>query len=199
MDLSNIGYATDGCGTIQTTGPNGPDRVTYNTYDALGRVTMVTSGYGTSAAANDQTLTFYNNGTLNSIKDAENNLTAYVYDGFDRLSKTYFPNQNKGSNDSNGSDREEIGYDPNGNVTSFRNRANETLTLSYDNLNRLITKIVPGARNVYYGYDLLGDMTYARFDSTSGEGISNNYDALGRLTDTTLAMDSIVTDAELSL
>ncbi len=73
MDLSNIGYATDGCGTIQTTGPNGPDRVTYNTCDALGRVTMVTSGYGTSAAANDQTLTFYNNGTLNSIKDAENN------------------------------------------------------------------------------------------------------------------------------
>jgi RHS repeat-associated protein len=200
MDLSNLGSASDSCSTFQTTGSNGPDRVTYNTYNTLGRVSMVTSGYGTSIAANDQTLTFTSNGLLATMKDAESNLTTYEYDGHDRRVKTRFPSTTKGANSSSTTDYELAGYDPNGNVTSFTTRRGETLNLSYDNLDRLIIKDVPTrsglsstyTRDVYYGYDLLGNMAFARFDGGEywREGISNGYDALGRLTDTTLAMDS---------
>jgi RHS repeat-associated protein len=90
-----------------------------------------------------------------------------------------------------------VTYDAAGNVLTFRTRRNETLTLAYDNLNRLTTKLVPNrsglatthTRNVYFGYDLMGNMTSARFDSAGGEGIVNAYNALGQLTSTTNTMD----------
>ena len=37
------------CSPTQTTGPNGPDRVSYNNYDAFSRVWKLTTGYGTTA------------------------------------------------------------------------------------------------------------------------------------------------------
>src|SRR5690606_28328375 len=46
-------------------------------------------------------------------------------------------------------------------------------------------------RDIYFGYDLFGNMTYARFDSTGGEGITNAYNALGQLTGSTLTMDGV--------
>lgn len=45
-------------------------------------------------------------------------------------------------------------------------------------------------RDVYYGYDLLGRMLYARFDGQSGQGITNTYDALSRVTSVTTAIDA---------
>jgi hypothetical protein len=36
-------------------------------------------------------------------------------------------------------------------------------------------------RDVYYGYDLRGLQTFARFDSVSGEGITTGYDGFGRV------------------
>jgi RHS repeat-associated protein len=193
MTLSDLGSATDACGVLKA-----GDRVVYNHYDALGRVWKVTSGYGTVAAADDQTLTFTNNGQIFTVKDAENNLTAFAYDGFDRQYRTYFPNPNKGSIDSNGSDYEEVGYDANSNVTSFRTRRGETIALTYDNLNRLIVKDVPTraglatthTRDVYYGYDLFGNMTHARFDGHDNwrEGVTNTYNVVG-LTNSALLMD----------
>jgi len=203
MDMSNLGSASAACSSI-ITGANGPDRVTYNSYDALGRVTKVTSGYGSSAPVVDQTLTFTNNGQVKTVKDAENNLTTYEYDGHDRLVKTRFPVATKGGNASSTTDYEQVGYDANGNVLTFRTRRGETLTLTYDNLNRLTRKVVPErsglaathTQDVYYGYDLLGNMTYARFGSTSGQGVTNAFDALGRLTSSTVNLDG--TSRELS-
>ena len=43
-------------------------------------------------------------------------------------------------------------------------------------------------RDVFYDYDLRGLQTRARFDSLSGEGVTSQYDGLGRLTASTLAM-----------
>ena len=48
----------------------------------------------------------------------------------------------------------------------------------------------PGAdpaqtRDVHYGYDLRDLQTYARFDSLTGEGVTNAYDGFGRLISST--------------
>ena len=197
MDPSNWSSLPSNCTPTQTTGPNGPDRVSYSHYDALSRVWKVTTGYGTTAVADEQIATFTNNGKLATIKDAESNLTTYEYDGQDRQVKTRFPVTTKGADQSSTTDYEQVTYDDNGNVLTFRTRRAETIQLIYDNLNQLVTKLVPErsglaatyTRDVYFGYDLFGRMTYARFDSASGEGISNAFDALGQLSSTTNNMD----------
>ncbi len=78
-------------------------------------------------------------------------------------------------------------------------RDGSTLTFSYDALNRVTVKTVPEraglaaahTRDVYYGYDLRGLQTYARFDSASGEGVTNGYDGFGRLTSSSNTMGGI--------
>ena len=96
-------------------------------------------------------------------------------------------------------DYEAYGYDANGNRTSLRKRDHtdpipQTLTYQYDALNRVIVKVVPErpaphphpltaaqTRDVHYGYDLRNVQLFARFDSASGEGVTNSYDGFGRL------------------
>jgi RHS repeat-associated protein len=198
MDPSNWSSLPSNCSPTQTTGPHGPDRVSYNNYDAFSRVWKVTTGYGTTAAADEQIRTFTGNGRLETLKDAEGNRTTYEYDGHDRRVKTRFPVNTQGADQSSTSDYEQVTYDANGNVVTFRTRRNETIQLTFDNLNRLVTKAVPQrsglaaahTRDIYFGYDLFGDMTYARFDSVSGEGIENAYNALGQLISTTNNMDN---------
>ena len=43
-------------------------------------------------------------------------------------------------------------------------------------------------RDVFYGYDLLGRQLYARFDSATGEGVTNSYDNAGALISSTVTM-----------
>jgi RHS repeat-associated protein len=200
MNPVNWGTPASNCDPTQPAGTDGPDRVTYNHYDALSRVWKVTSGYGvTGVAADEYTATFTANGKLATLKDAESNLTTYEYDGYDRRVKTRFPVTNKGANESSATDYEQISYDANGNVSTFRTRRAETIQLTYDNLDRLIIKDVPvrsglaatHTRDVYFGYDLFGNMTYARFDSASGEGITSTFDALGQLASAINNMDGI--------
>ncbi|MBD3814033.1 MAG: RHS repeat protein, partial [Betaproteobacteria bacterium] len=82
---------------------------------------------------------------------------------------------------------------------NHRSRAGETFTFAYDNLGRVTSKEVPTrsglstthTRDVYYGYDLFGALTYARFDSTAGEGLNLTYNALGQLTSSTQSLDGI--------
>jgi RHS repeat-associated protein len=170
---------SDACtlGTTSTT--YGADRITKKTYDAAGQTTLVQSAYGVTGVQADEVATAYtNNGKVASVTDAEGNKTSYVYDGFDRLYQTLYPSTTKGAGTSNSSDYEQLGYDANGNVASFRNRANETIAFSYDALNRLTTKDLPGTEpDVTFAYDLLGRMTSA---ATSAQTLSFTYDALGR-------------------
>jgi RHS repeat-associated protein len=96
----------------------------------------------------------------------------------------------------NTTDYEEYGFDANGNRISLRRRDGSVLTFQYDPLNRLSVKVVPeraglaasNTRDVYYGYDLRGLQTIARFDSVSGEGIANSYDGFGRPITATTSM-----------
>jgi len=165
--------------TVNATGT--PDRITKTIYDADGHVTQVQEAVGVTAdSRNERTLTYTNNGKIQTLKDGDNNLTTYQYDGQDRLSKTLYPSATQGAGTSSTTDYEQLGYDLNSNVTSFRNRAGQAIGLSYDALNRVTFKDLPGTEpDVTYGYDNL-DLTSV---TQSGNAIGLTYDALDDLTD----------------
>lgn len=173
---------------LATAGSDGPDRITKNLYDAANRVTKVQAGLGTADQV-DAVVTVYNdNGTVQSLADGLGNLTTYAYDGFDRLSKTNYPHKtNVGT--SSTTDYEQLTYNSRGNVTVRRRRDGTLMNFTYDDLGRQTLKNLPGTvSDVHYGYDLVGRQTTARLVSASGQGLTNSYDALGRLmavTDTT--------------
>ena len=167
---------------LGVTGTNGPDRITVNTYDAADQLTKVTGGYLSTTQVDAATATYTANGYVGTLKDAANNLSTVVHDPYDRVSQIQFPMPTKGAGASNPSDYEGYGYDNNGNVTSVRRRSGETLTLTYDALNRATLKHYPAgtSQDIYWGYDLLSRALYAHYGSAGGAGVDYAYDALGR-------------------
>jgi RHS repeat-associated protein len=159
----------------------GPDRITKNFYDGNNRVTKVQTAFGTAEVADEVTTAYSANGQTSHVIDAENNRTAYVYDGHDRLHQTRYPVATKGANSANAADYVQATYDANGNVTQQRLRDGTVINLTYDNLNRVTLKDTPNAVHfdfdVSYQYDLLGRLT----NSSSGYPNNFSYDALGRL------------------
>jgi RHS repeat-associated protein len=186
MNGATWGALPDAC-TLTTAGAAGPDRITRNLYNSARQITTVQTGYGTADQANEVTSAYSSNGQLVSLTDGEGNKTSYEYDGFDRLSKTYYPVTTAGAATSSGSDYEQLGYDAASNVTSRRLRDGQTITYGYDNLNRVTSKATPGSAyqdwDVAYGYNLLGQVTSAvGTDGTATAPNSFAYDALGRMT-----------------
>ena len=208
--------------THGTAGTLGPDRITRNAYDAAGQLLQVRKAVGTSLEQAYVTYDYTPNGKQKFVVDANGNKAGYVYDGHDRQTQWQFPSNGappSGFNPAtpatalatagavNANDREEYGYDANGNRTSFRKRDGRTFTYSYDALNRVTSKIVPDAcvsgyactnvaasatRDVYYSYDLRGLQTAARFDSASGaDAVISSYDGFGRLTSSTTSMSGV--------
>lgn len=212
MDPAQWASQTDAC-TPQLNGPSGPDRITRNVYDAAGQLLQVRRAVGTPLEQAYATYSYTPNGKQRYVIDANGNRAQMVYDGFDRQVQWIFPSPSAptafdGSTQAtalatagaiNTGDYEQYSYDANGNRTSLRKRDGSTLGYSYDALNRLTQKTVPSraglpstaTRSVYYGYDLQGHQTYARFDSATGEGVSNSWDGFGRQTGSTLAMDGV--------
>ena len=92
-------------------------------------------------------------------------------------------------------DYEQYGYDSVGNRTSLRKRDGKTITYEYDALNRVHRKTVPvstsgvAGYSVFYGYDVRGLQTFARFASVTGTGVTSEYDAFGWLRSSTTTMD----------
>lgn len=176
--------ATSAC-TLGTQGSYGPDRIAKTLYDSAGRVYRTRTAVGTADEADEATVTFTANGQVETLTDAENNKTTYVYDGHDRLTTTYYPSATKGAGTSNGADYEQLTYESlaggtrtSNLVAAFRNRAAETIGYGYDALGRQTVKDLPGSEpDVAYAYDLLGQMTGA---SQAGHGLSYVFDALGR-------------------
>lgn len=166
----------DAC-TLDTEGSFGPDRITRTYYDAASQVTQVRTGFGTADEANEVTTTYRNNGQPETATDANGNRTTYVYDGHDRLSRTRMPDPSTPGTSST-TDYEELTYDAGSNVTNRRLRDAANIGFSYDAMNRLTAKDLPGAEpDVSYSYDLLSRMTGA---SMSGHSLSFTFDALGR-------------------
>lgn len=175
---------TSAC-ALATTGSGGPDRIARITYDAVGRISVQQSAYGVTTAngfpatlqRNEATNSYTNNGRLATLADARGNKTTFEYDGFDRLSKTRYPSPTAAGSSST-TDYEQPSYDANGNVTALRLRDAQSIGFTYDNLNRLTFKNLPGTEpDVTYAYDLLGRTTSA---SQTGNALSFTYDALSR-------------------
>jgi RHS repeat-associated protein len=176
---------TSAC-TLGTSGSHGPDRIVKTFRDAAGQVTKTTTALGvTGVEADDATSTYTSNGLVQTVTDAENNKTTYVYDGHDRMSQTQYPSATQGAGTSNSSDYEQLTYETtaggtrtSGTVTAFRNRAAESIGFTVDALGRVTAKDLPGSEpDVSYTYDLPGRMTSA---IQTGNSLSFTYDALGR-------------------
>jgi len=213
---------SDAACTLGTTGSNGPDRITKNVYDTAGQLLQVRKGVGTSLEQAYVTYGYTSNGKQEFVVDANGNKARLVYDGHDRQTQWQLPSKGAppaGYNPTtpanalltagavNSDDREEYGYDLNGNRTSMRKRDGRTFTYTYDALNRMTAKIVPdgcvtgyactpvpasATRDVYYDYDLRGLQTAARFDSATGaDAIGSAYDALGRLLTSTTSIGGV--------
>jgi len=195
----------DAC-TLGSEGSNGPDRVTKTIYDAAGQQLQIRKADGTGLEQAYATYTHSQNGKQTSVTDANGNLAAIGYDSYDRKALWQFPSPTS-VGQVNAADYEQYAYDANGNRTYFRKRDGRALTFAYDALNRVVTKAVPAGcapiqvgacpaasatRSVYYGYDLRGLQTYARFDGTTGEGITSTYDGFGRLATSTTALSGSV-------
>lgn len=182
--------------SLGTEGSFGPDRIVKNVYDTAGRLWKVQKAVGTALQEDYATYTYSLNGKRTSLTDARGYMASMTYDGHDRQARWYFPSPAT-TGVASTTDYEEYGYDADGNRTSLRKRDGSVITYQYDALNRNTVKIVPErsglaathTRDIYYGYDLRGLQTYARFDSTSGEGLAFTYDGFGRPIDSTVVMD----------
>lgn len=197
MNLTNAAtpLPSDVC-VKMSAGADGEDRITRRYYDAADRVTQVWSAVDTGFAQQSSEITYNPNGTVAWVEDANNNRTAYVYDGHDRKVRTNYPSP-AAPGVANTGDYEELIYDAANNVSQLRTRLGETIGLAYDN-RRLVTQMtVPEragldpthTRDVTYRYDLFGSLTEAAFDSANR--VVMNYDAFGRQVSSTQIMDGI--------
>ncbi len=178
---------SDAC-TLSTPGTFGSDRIVRLTYDSAGQLITEQLAFGTVFQQTFATYSYTPNGQRSSLVDANNNRSSYVYDGFDRLAELHFPVSTLGANQSSPTDFEAYGYDAAGNRTSVRLRSSETVTYSYDALNRETLKDIPNSSSadVYSAYDLVGHRLSARYGSAGGQGVDYTFDVAGRrLSETT--------------
>ena len=164
--------------TLGTEGAYGPDRITKTIYNLAGEVTKTIKAMGTSIQQDDRVSTYTNNGKLATLADPNNNKTTYEYDGHDRLVKLRFPSKTTAGTSST-TDYEQYTYDANGNKLTERRRDGQTVTITYDDLNRRTFRDAPGtAQDVTYAYNNQGLQTSA---SIPGHTTTYAFDALGQL------------------
>ncbi|NWP28931.1 RHS repeat protein, partial [Escherichia coli] len=122
-----------------------------NVYDATGQLLQVRKAVGTSIEQAYTTYSYTANGKQEYVVDANGNKARLVYDGHDRQVQWQFPSASAptGYNPStpanalatagavNTNDREEYGYDANGNRTSLRKRDGRVFGYTFDALNRM--------------------------------------------------------------
>jgi len=195
MNAAVYGSLPSSACVLSTQGPAGADRIARTEYDAEGQVLRERRSFGTALMQIYATRTWTPNGQLDTVMDANNNLSNLDYDDFDRLRRLYFPDGTLGSGVASTTDYEEYGYDDNDNRTSLRLRSGnaDTIGYTYDALNREILKDIPNgtSADVTSRYDLAGRRTFARFSTTltpssdctatGNPGIDYCYDTVGRL------------------
>ena len=167
-------------------------------YDKRGQIEKVVLADGVVGMQQDyMTSTYSDNGNQLSLKDAKGNTTNYVYDGFDRLIKTTFPDGSC----------EELVYDDNNNITTFIKRDGSKIVNTYDLLNRMTKKETfantsanhdcgdAGSYNsmpddkVEYDYDETGRPT--SIDHNGSTEITYTYDTAGRILTETQGLGTV--------
>ena len=159
-------------------------RITYYLYCAPGNADCAanqvktelrgwTAGTGCSQPAPSlqecyRRVAYFPDGETKTVTDANGNATQYQYDDFVRLTKSTFPDTTF----------EQLGLDENGNITSRLNRAGQTLTYQYNDVNWMTQKVSPSpAATTSWTYELDGRVD-GLSDGTST--INTAYDTAGR-------------------
>ena len=183
MDPYTFGSLPGGA-CLQTAGATPPDRITQTAYNLYNEPHIVYRGVGTSLFFADKTMTYRTDGQLDTITDANGNRTQYAYDGFGRLTYTYFPDKtNTGAHST--TDFERRDYTNEGLLLRLypRGAGGNHFLYAYDNLGRQTSVNAPGTTpDTSFTYDNVGRALTA---SQPGHTLSYTYDALGRLTNET--------------
>src|SRR5262249_12291162 len=146
-----------------------------------------TLGYGSSAPINEATTTYNANGQVATLADGASHLFTYAYDGYNRLSRLYYPNTS--GSGSSSSDYEEFTYNNAGDVLSVRRRDAATISNTYDYLHRLTQRDPPGTSlDTTYTYDNFGRVLS---EAMGGNTYSLAYDALGRVASETQPLGTV--------
>ena len=184
MNPANFGsLPADAC-QLSPDGALGSDRISRVTYDAAGRLVQTESGVGTNLQQVTARYAYSVSGLKTALTDANGNTSAFAYDGFDRLKRLYYPASPRGSGVASSTDYEEYSYDVNGNRTSFRKRDGSIINYSYDALNRITVKDLPGTTtdDAYYAYDDSYRTVTGRLgSSTSSTYYTKTFDVAGQL------------------
>lgn len=204
LRMSPTTYATglpaNACTTVSPDGIYGPDRITKYAYSPDGLVTEIDQGVGTTTTRIYARYTYSPVGQKLSEEDANNNRTEFSYDEFDRLKQITYSSPSPGANSVNPNDYESFSYDDNGNLTIHRLRDAKSISYTYDNLNRQISKTTSDGSipPIYTNYDLhnrpcitafstdvraWGPDCTALFSNTTA-AVYYKYDGLGRVTAT---------------
>lgn len=177
----------DAC-VLSASGSYGPDRITYTAYDPQNHPLLIYRGYGTPDQQAYARYAYSPNGMVRTIEDANNNLTTFVYDGFDRLSATEFPSKSTADLSDSSDEEQCTQYDNDNNCETRVTRDGQIIQYTYDALNRVTTKVLPGpgGGTVYYGYNLQNQRTSATSGSQTGPGVYDVYDGFGNLSSETV-------------
>lgn len=191
-------YTYDALGNLTSVANGLGQTTTYSNYNGLGEVGHVVgpngdvTDYVYDARGRVQTKTTYPNGAAATW--------TYGYDGFGLLASELTPagettNWNRDAemrvksivrNDKDGASTESFGYDANGDVTSHTVSRNGATSLSetfnYDALGRVYQRLGTHGQALTYGYD--GNGNVVSVTDAAGHSVSNQYDALNRLTRT---------------
>ncbi|MGI8841763.1 MAG: hypothetical protein ACR2F8_13435 [Caulobacteraceae bacterium] len=174
---------------IQVTDASG--RVTGQTWDLAGEELAETRGLGSPLQQIYAAFTWWPDGEKQSVTDANGNVIALAYDGFNRLATITHPDGTT----------ETSQYDPDGDLTIWTNRGGFSIVRCWDALNRKISETgTTGATNTgscptggtanldsrswdlpaaAFAYDLAGRLAET---SSSRIGYTWAYDAAGRAT-----------------
>jgi len=191
-------YAYDALDRVSVvTDPDG--RKAHTEYFKDGKTKQIIKAYQSTSIAPIEyaTYTLTPNGQVDTVTDANSNVTNYDYDGFDRLIRSFYPDPATGAacapalphsaaapSCSANQKYEQLAYDANNNAISKRNRDGKNITMTFDDLNREITRTVPAnllghfARSLPTSYDLASRKWDATADSQT---LSYRYDTAGRL------------------
>jgi len=172
--------------TATTAGSYGADRITHYIWEYAGLLDRTQSGYGTALQRDDVRYIHTLNGQVATLTDAKSNITSYNYDGHDRLIRTCYNTALASCSDA-APDIVKLTYDSVGRLTNRGLRGHSlaiTIGYGYDDLMRLTTIDYPGASifdsDVTMSYDNLGRMLSANDANTHTS--SYGYDALGNVT-----------------